>query len=351
MGRVPAAHLSRRAFLTLAGVTLAGVGGLAVTRAAAQSDPLQSWRHGPGKQAILRFVADVVRIGSPRFVPQAERIAVFDNDGTLWAEQPVYFQVQFAFDRIRELAPRHPQWTETQPFKAVLDGDRTALAAAGQKGLVEILAATHTGMTTDEFDWIVADWLAKACHPRFNRPYTQMAYQPMLEMLSYLRSNGFKPYIVSGGGVELIRGFAERIYGIPPDQVIGSPVVTRFERRPDGRPVLMREPKALFVDDGPGKPEAIDRIIGRAPILAFGNSDGDLPMLQYTAAGAGARFVGLVHHTDAEREWAYDRASHVGRLDKALDEAGQRGWTVVDMKRDWLTVFPPSTGAGGRALQ
>jgi phosphoserine phosphatase len=338
-------------FLTLVGATLAGAAGLSMPRAAAQSDPLPSWRDGPAKQAIVGFVADVMRMGSPRFVPQPERIAVFDNDGTLWAEQPVYFQAQFAFDRIRELAPQHPEWKETQPFKAVLDGDRTALARAGQQGLVEILAATHAGMTADEFDWIVADWLAKACHPRFNRPYTQMAYQPMLELLSYLRRGGFKTYIVSGGGVEFIRGFAERVYAIPPEQVIGSPAVTRFELLSNGSPVLMRESKVLFVDDGPGKPEAIDRIIGRVPIFAFGNSDGDLPMLQYTAAGAGARFVGLVHRTDAEHEWAYDRASRVGRLDKALDEASRRGWTVVDMKRDWLTVFAPSSRAGSRALQ
>jgi phosphoglycolate phosphatase-like HAD superfamily hydrolase len=351
MGCVLAARLSRRVFLTLAGATLAGTAGLPIPRAAAQSDPLPSWRDGPAKQAILRFAADVMRVGSPHFVPQPERIAVFDNDGTLWAEQPVYVQAQFAFDRIKELAPQHPEWKKTQPFKAVLDGDLTVLAAAGQKGLVEILVETHAGMTADTFDWIVADWLAKACHPRFNRPYPQMVYQPMLELLSYLRSGGFKTYIVSGGGVEFIRGFAERVYGIPPEQVIGSPVVTRFELRPDGRPVLMREPRAFFIDDGPGKPEAIDRIIGRVPILAFGNSDGDLPMLQYTAAGASTRLVGLVHHTDAEREWAYDRASHVGRLDKALDEAGQRGWTVVDMKRDWLTVFPPSSSAASRALQ
>ncbi len=351
MGRVLAAHVSRRVFLTLACATLANMNGLPVLRAVADADPLPSWREGPLKQAIVGFVADVMRIGSPRFVPQDERIAVFDNDGTLWSEQPVYFQAQFAFDRIRELAPRHPEWKATQPFKAVLEGDRAALAAVGQKGLVAILAATHAGMTADDFDWIVADWLAKACHPRFNRQYTQMVYQPMLELLAYLRRSGFKTYIVSGGGVEFIRGFAEPVYGIPPEQVIGSPVATRFELRPGDTPVLMREPNVLFVDDGPGKPEAIERIIGRVPILAFGNSDGDLPMLQYTAAGAGARLIGLVHHTDAEREWAYDRASHVGRLDKALDEARRRGWTVVDMKREWLTVFPPSDGAGSRALQ
>jgi phosphoserine phosphatase len=343
--------LSRRALLALAGGAVAGSLAAGLPDAMAQADPLPSWNDGPARQAILDFLARVVHISSPDFVPQRERIAVLDNDGTLWAEQPVYFQAQFAFDRIRELAPRHPEWKEMQPFKAVIDGDRAALAATGQQGLAKILAATHAGMSADEFDWIVADWLAKACHPRFNRPYPEMVYQPMLELLGLLRGNGFKTYIVSGGGVEFIRGFAERAYGIPPEQVIGSPVVTRFELKPDGTPVLKREPRVLFVDDGPGKPEAIDRVIGRVPTLAFGNSDGDLQMLQYAAGGRGARFMGLVHHTDAEREWAYDRASHVGRLDKALDEAGQRGWTVVDMKRDWRTVFPPAGAAGSRALQ
>jgi phosphoglycolate phosphatase-like HAD superfamily hydrolase len=343
---IPSESLSRRALLALAGGALAGMLAADLPDAMAQADPLPSWNDGPARQAILDFLGSTARISSPDFVPQHERIAVLDNDGTLWAEQPVNVQAQFAFDRIRELAPQHPEWQERQPFKAVIEGDRAALSATGQRGLVEILAATHAGMTADAFDWIVADWLAKACHPRFNRPYPEMVYQPMLELLGLLRGNGFKTYIVSGGGVEFIRGFVERAYGIPPEQVIGSPVVTRFELRPDGTPALMREPKVLFVDDGPGKPEAIDRVIGRVPILAFGNSDGDLQMLQYTAVGRGARFMGLVHHTDAEREWAYDRESRVGRLDKALDEAGQRGWTVVDMKRDWRTVFPPQRAPG-----
>jgi phosphoserine phosphatase len=349
MPRPLADYPSRRAFLRLALALLASRVGHPLP-AVAQDDALPSWSDGPAKRALVTFLEEVLRIGSPGFVPQDERIAVFDNDGTLWSEQPVYTQLQFAFDRIRELAPRHPEWRSTQPFKAVLEGDRASLAAAGRKGLVEILAASHAGMTADAFDRIVADWLATARHPRFGRLYTEMVYQPMLELLGLLRRKGFKTYIVSGGGAELMRGFAHRTYGIPPEQVIGSPVVTRFEIAADGTPALVREAKVLFVDDGPGKPEAIDRIIGRVPILAFGNSDGDLEMLQYTAAGTGPRFVGLVHHTDAEREWAYDRASPVGRLDKALDEATRRGWTVVDMKRDWRTVFPPAA-AGGRALQ
>jgi phosphoglycolate phosphatase-like HAD superfamily hydrolase len=350
--RVPHPRVTRRALLGATGAALATFIGAPIAEdAAARSDPLPSWNDGPVRRAIVDFIGDVVRLASPNFVPQRERIAVFDNDGTLWAEQPAYFQAQFAFDRIRELAPQHPEWKEMQPFKAVLEGDREALAAAGHRGVADILAATHAGMSADAFDWIVADWLAKACHPRLNRPYTQLVYQPMQELLSYLRDSGFKTYIVSGGGAEFIRGFAESAYGIPPEQVIGSPAVTRFELAADGKPVLMREPRVLFVDDGPGKPEAIDRTIGRVPILAFGNSDGDLPMLQYTVAGSGARFAGLVHHTDGEREWAYDRASRIGRLDKALDEATRRGWTVVDMKRDWRTVFPPAGGVGARALQ
>jgi phosphoglycolate phosphatase-like HAD superfamily hydrolase len=359
MGGILIEPLSRRAMLALAGgavgAALAGTVGVNVPEAAAQAvlrtDPLPSWNEGAAKHAILAFVADVLRLGSPNFVPQGDRIAVFDNDGTLWVEQPIYVQGQFAIDRIKELAPQHPQWKETQPFKAIIEGDRAQLATAGHKALEEILAATHAGMTADEFDWIVADWLAKACHPRFNRPYTELVYQPMLELLSYLRGAGFKTYIVSVGGVEFMRGFAERVYGIPPEQVIGTPAVTRFELRPNGRPVLVREPQVLFVDDGPGKPAAIERVIGRVPILAFGNSDGDLEMLQYTAAGGGARFLGLVHHTDAEREWAYDRQSPVGRLDRALDEARQRAWTVVDMRRDWRTLFRPGPATGARALQ
>jgi phosphoserine phosphatase len=306
---------------------------------AAQS-ALASWRDGPARAAIMEFVGRVTRPDSPDFVPPAERIAVFDNDGTLWSEQPIYFQLAFALDRVKALAPAYPEWRTAQPFKAVLEGDTTALAAAGQKGIAEIITATHTGMSTDEFAKAVAEWVATARHPRFGRPYTDLVYQPMLELLAYLRANGFKTYIVSGGTVEFMRAWVERVYGIPPEQVVGTTFVTRYERRPDGTPVLVREPKLDFIDDGPGKPVGINRFIGRRPILAFGNSDGDQQMLEWTSAGAGARFAAIVHHTDREREWAYDRKSHIGKLDKALDEAVAQRWTVVDMKRDWLAIYP-----------
>ena len=307
----------------------------------ADSAPLPSWNDGPAKAAIVAFVGRVTTSGSPDFVPPAERIATFDNDGTLWSEQPIYFQFAFALDRVKALAPRHPEWKTTQPFKAVLDGDHKALAAAGEKGLAQLLVATHTGMTTDEFTKSVTDWLATARHPRFQRPYTELVYQPMLELLVYLRANGFKTFIVSGGTVEFMRAWADSVYGIPPEQIVGTTFVTRFQRRADGTYVLLREPKLEFLDDGPGKPVGIQRVIGRRPILAFGNSDGDQQMLEWTAAGTGARFVGLVHHTDADREWSYDRKSHIGKLDAALDEAASRGWTVVDMRRDWKVVYPP----------
>lgn len=328
---------TRRGFL--GALFAAGLGLLGCASAgAAGSDPLQSWNGGAVKTAILGFVGRVTREGGPDYVEPAERIAVFDNDGTLWAEQPVYFQLQFAFDQVKALAPQHPQWRTSEPFRAVIEGDRRALAASGEKGIMQIMAATHAGMTTDAFAKAVADWLATARHPRFDRPYTDLVYQPMLELLAYLRANGFKTFIVSGGGVEFMRVFADRLYGIPPEQVIGSSGETKYEIR-DGKPVLVKLAKVEFVDDGPGKPVGIDRFIGRRPILAFGNSDGDRQMLEWTAAGAGARFMGLVHHTDAVREWTYDRNSSVGRLDKALDEAVAKGWTVVDMKRDWRVIF------------
>jgi phosphoserine phosphatase len=314
---------------------------LCTAAAPAVSQPaLASWRDGAARTAITEFVARVTRPGSPGFVPPAERIAVFDNDGTLWSEQPMYVQLAFAFDRVKALAPAHPEWRTTQPFQAVLAGDTAALAAAGQKGIMEIITATHAGMTTDEFARDVAEWVATARHPRFGRPYTELVYQPMLELLAYLRANGFKTYIVSGGSVEFMRPWAERVYGIPPEQVVGTTFGTRFERRPDGSPVLVREPKVDFIDDGPGKPVGINRFIGRRPILAFGNSDGDQQMLEWTAAGTGPRFAALVHHTDREREWAYDRQSRTGKLDKALDEARSHHWTVVDMKRDWRVIYP-----------
>ena len=308
--------------------------------ARAQADPLPSWNDGPAKKAITDFVARVTRSGGADFVPIAERIATFDNDGTLWSEQPIYFQFQFALDRVKALAPKHPEWKTRQPFKAVLEGDLKALAASGEKGLAELVMATHTGMTTEEFARTVAEWLSEARHPRFKRPYTDLVFQPMLELLAYLRANGFKTFIVSGGTVEFMRVWAERVYGIPPEQVVGTTFLTQFEMGKDGKPALMREPKIEFIDDGPGKPVGINKFIGRRPVLAFGNSDGDHQMLQWTAAGGGARLMGLVHHTDAEREWAYDRESHIGRLDKALDEATARHWVVVDMKQNWKVIYP-----------
>ncbi|MDM0104578.1 HAD family hydrolase [Variovorax sp. J22R24] len=313
---------------------------LLLMAAMAQAQGLPSWNDGATKQAILKFVADVTTQGSPTFVPPAERIAVFDNDGTLWVEQPAYVQLAYAFDRVKALAPQHPEWKTTPPFSAILKGDMKAVAASGEKGMMQILAATHAGMTTEEFSKTAAEWLATARHPRFKRAYTELVYQPMLELLAYLRENGFKTFIVSGGGVEFMRVFTGKVYGIPPEQVVGSTGQLALRMGSDGKPVLMRLAKIDLVDDGPGKPVGIQRFIGRRPILAFGNSDGDQQMLEWTAAGVGPSFMGIVHHTDAEREYAYDRNSHVGRLDKALDEATAKGWTVVDMKRDWNRVFP-----------
>jgi phosphoglycolate phosphatase-like HAD superfamily hydrolase len=287
----------------------------------------------------VKFAGEVTREGGPNFVPPAERIAVFDNDGTLWAEQPIYFQLAFALDRVKELAPQHPEWKEKEPFASLLKGDLKAALAGGEPVIFQIVMATHAGMTTGEFEKIVKEWIATAKHPVTKRLYTEMVYQPMLELLAYLRANGFKTFIVSGGGIEFMRPWADRVYGIPPEQVIGSSGKLKFELR-DGKPVLVKLPEVNFIDDKTGKPVGIQMHIGRRPILAFGNSDGDLQMLQWTAAGSGMRFAGLVHHTDAEREWAYDRTSHIGALDKALDEANAKGWTVVDMKKDWKTVFP-----------
>jgi phosphoglycolate phosphatase-like HAD superfamily hydrolase len=332
---------TRRMLLPTMLVVCLGLAWLQVASAA--DEPLPSWQDGPARRAIMDFVARITREGGPDFVPPAERIATFDNDGTLWTEQPMYIQMAFALDRVKALAPQHPEWRDQQPFNAVLEGDLKALAASGEKGLVELLVATHAGMTTEEFGQIVKDWLATAKHPRFNRPYTACIYQPMVELLAYLRANGFKTYIVSGGGIEFMRPWTEKAYGIPPEQVIGSSIKTKFEMR-DGKPVLMRLPEIDFIDDKDGKPVGIGKFIGRRPILAFGNSDGDQQMLQWTAAGSGARFMGLVHHTDAEREYAYDRTSEFGRLDKALDEAKARGWTVVSMKDEWKTIFPVAAG-------
>jgi phosphoserine phosphatase len=300
---------------------------------------LPSWNDGQAKSSIIDFVNDVSNENSPNFVKIKERIAVFDNDGNLWSEKPIYFQFVFAMDRVKELAPEHPEWKEIQPFKAVLENDMDALLASGKHGLLELVMASHAGMTAAEFAQIVKAWTSTAKHPRTNKLYTEMVFQPMLEVLDYFRANGFKIYIVSGGGIEFLRVWAEEVYGIPPEQVIGSSIKTKFEFR-EGRPVIVRLPEIDFIDDKEGKPVAINKFIGRKPIAAFGNSDGDLPMLQWTASGDGARFMMYVHHTDGEREWAYDRESHIGRLDKGLDEAKEKGWTVVDMKNDWKVIYP-----------
>ena len=311
---------------------------LVLVLAVARAESLPSWNHSESRNQIVSFVAAVTDPVSPDFVPTQERIAVFDNDGTLWSEQPASFQLLFAIDRVKTLAPEHPEWRTGQPFQAVLEADLRALAESGEKGLLELVMATHAGMTTEEFSAIVEDWIGTARHPTTNRLFTEMVYQPMLELLEYLRANGFKTYIVSGGGIEFMRPWVERVYGIPPEQVIGSSIKTRFELR-DGEPVLVRLPEINFIDDKEGKPVAINQHIGRRPIAAFGNSDGDLQMLQWTTAGEGRRLGVIIRHTDAEREWAYDRESRIGRLDKALDEAAERGWVVVDMKEDWGRVY------------
>ncbi len=306
--------------------------------AVSTQDPLPSWNDTPPKNAILAFVERVTTESSPDFVPVAERIATFDNDGTLWAEQPVYFQVQFAFDRVRAVSPQHPEWKTQEPFKHFLAGDMKALLAGGEKALLKVVMAAHSGMTTDEFEKVVVDWFATARHATTGQPYDRMVYQPMLEVLSYLRANGFKTFIVSGGGVEFVRVFAERVYGIPPEQVVGSQGKLKFEMR-SGEPVLTKLPEVQFIDDKEGKPAGIHTFIGRRPLMAFGNSDGDLQMLQWTSTGTGARFGLIVHHTDSVREWSYDRTSHIGKLDKAWDEANAKGWTIVSMKDDWKKVF------------
>jgi phosphoserine phosphatase len=303
------------------------------------STVLPSWNDGPTRGAIVSFVEAADNPGAAGHIPEAERIAVFDNDGCLWAEQPAYFQLLFAIDRVRDMAPQHPEWQTTQPFRAVLENDMAALAATGEHGAVQLIMATHAGLTTDEFAAAVREWINTARHPVTGRPYTEMVYQPMLELLDYMRDNGFKTFIVSGGGIEFMRVFAEEVYGIPPEQVIGSSIKTEFVMT-DAGPVIRRLPEIDFIDDKAGKPIAINKHIGRRPVAAFGNSDGDLQMLQWTTAGEGPRLGVLVHHTDADREWAYDRDSHIGRLDQALDEAAARGWLIVDMQHDWIRVFP-----------
>jgi phosphoglycolate phosphatase-like HAD superfamily hydrolase len=324
-------------FLAL-GVFTAGLAAAATVQAA---DPLPSWNDTAAKRAIFEFVKKVTTEGSPDFFPAAERIAVFDNDGTLWSERPVPFQAVFALDRIKALAPQHPEWKEQEPFASLLKGDLKVALAGGERAVLQILMAGHAGMTTDEFTKIVKDWIATARHPKTGRLYTEMVYQPMLELLAYLRANGFKAFIVSGGGIDFMRPWAEKTYGIPPEQVVGSSIKTKYETR-DGQPVLVRLPEMNFLDDQAGKPVGIHTHIGRRPIAAFGNSDGDHQMLQWTAAGRGARFMCIIHHTDAEREWAYDKIA-IGSLDKALDEAMARGWTVVSMKDDWKRIFPFET--------
>lgn len=304
-----------------------------------KADPLPSWNDSPRKTAIIEFVTKTTKRGSPDYVKPAERIATFDNDGTLWCEQPMYFQVLFAFDRIKAEAEKHPEWKDKEPFKSVLSGDLQALANQGEKALLDVVAATHSGMTTTEFNANVKEWIKTARHPKYHRPYNRCIYQPMVEVLRYLRANGYKTFIVSGGGIEFMRAWTEEAYGIPPEQIVGSSGVVKYELR-DGKPVLIKEMKVEFVDDGPGKPVGINHFIGRRPIIAFGNSDGDFQMLQYTTAGDGPRLGLIVHHTDAEREYAYDRKSHVGKLDKALDEAPKAGWLLIDMKNDWKIVFP-----------
>jgi haloacid dehalogenase-like hydrolase len=306
----------------------------------ATADELPSWNDSPSRKAIVDFVTRVTKNGSPDFVPAAARIATFDNDGTLWAEQPIYVQLAFALDRVKTLAPQHPEWKQKQPFKGVLEGDTKAVLASGEQALAELMLATHAGNNTAEFESIVREWIASARHPQTKRLYTGMVYQPMLELLAYLRANGFKTYVVSGGGVEFMRPWSEQVYGVPPEQVIGSRTKMQYEVK-GGVPILMRLPAIDRVDDKAGKPVGIQQAIGRRPIAAFGNSDGDFEMLEWTTSGGGARFGLIVHHTDADREWAYDRASHIGMLARGLDEADARGWTLVDMKHDWKVIYPP----------
>lgn len=302
-------------------------------------DALPSWNDGSTKQAIVSFVERVTSKDSSDFVPVPERIATFDNDGTLWSEQPMYFQLAFALARVKALAPQHPEWKDKEPFASLLKGDLKGAIAGGDHAIAEIVMATHAGMTSSEFEKIVKDWIATARHPKTGMLYTQMVYQPMLELLAYLRANDFKTFIVSGGGIEFMRPWTEKVYGIPPEQVVGSSIKLKFDMQ-DGKPVLVRLADIDFIDDKAGKPVGIQMHVGRRPIAAFGNSDGDLEMLQWTTAGTGPRFGLIVHHTDAEREWAYDRNSSIGHLDKALDAAASQGWTVVDMKNDWKVIYP-----------
>jgi hypothetical protein len=319
-------------------ITLLVIAFAGLTTAYAQ-DSLPSWNDGKAKQSIVAFVEKVTKEGSPDFVPPAERIATFDNDGTLWCEQPMYFQLLFALDRVKALAPQHPEWKTKEPFASLLKGDLKAALAGGERAMLEIIIVTHAGMTTAEFEQIVKDWIATAKHPKFKRPYTECVYQPMIELLAYLRANGFKTFIVSGGGIEFMRPWTEKVYGIPPEQVVGSSIKTKYEMR-DGKPVLMRLPEMNFIDDKTGKPVGINSHIGRRPIAAFGNSDGDQQMLEWIQAGSGARLMMLVHHDDAVREFAYGAESKIGTFSDALmAEAKKDGWTVISMKDDWQNIF------------
>ena len=302
-------------------------------------DPLPSWNDTAPKKAIVAFVEKVTKAGSPDFVPPVERIATFDNDGTLWAEQPIYFQFAFTRDRVKALVPQHPEWKTKSPFSKLISTPKEEMVEVSEREMMEMIMVAHAGMSTEEFSKIVSDWIATAKHPKTGKLYTEMVYQPMLELLAYLRANGFKTFIISGGGIEFMRPWTEKVYGIPPEQVVGSSGKLKLEMR-DGKPVLMKLPEINFIDDKEGKPVGIQQHIGRRPIAAFGNSDGDLQMLQWTTAGSGLRFALIVHHTDAEREWAYDRKSHLGKLDKSWDEAIAKGWTVVSMKDDWKSIFP-----------
>jgi haloacid dehalogenase-like hydrolase len=311
---------------------------LAVSAALAQ-DPLASWNDGATKNSIVDFVTAVTTQGGPDYVVPQDRIATFDNDGTLWGEQPMYVQLAFVLDRVRAMAPDHPEWKDSEPFKSVLAGDLKGIAASGEKGLAELIAATHAGMSTEDFEKIASDWIATAKHPKTGKLYTQMVYQPMLDLLAYLRANGFDVFIVSGGGIEFMRPWTDKIYGVPPQNVVGSSIKTKYQIVA-GKPVLMREAAIDFIDDKEGKPVGINSHIGKRPIAAFGNSDGDFEMLQWTTAGAGRRFGLLVHHDDAEREYAYDRDSAFGKLDKGLDEGPKLGWTIVSMKDDWKVIYP-----------
>jgi phosphoglycolate phosphatase-like HAD superfamily hydrolase len=304
------------------------------------SDPLSSWNEGKSKQAIIDFVTKTTTEGSPDFVPLEDRIACFDNDGTLWGEQPMYFQMAFAIDQVKLLAPQHPEWKTTQPFKAILEGDMKTALSGGEKALLQIMMASHTGMSTDAYEKSVSDWIAIAKHPVTKKNYNEMIYQPMVELLDYLRANGYKTFIVSGGGIDFMRVWAEKAYGIPPYQVVGSSLKSKYEVGADGKSFLTKLPELNFNDDKEGKPVGIHQHIGKRPVFTGGNSDGDYQMLHYTTSGSGPRFGLLVHHTDAAREVAYDRASHIGKLEKGLDDAAKNNWLLVDMKNDWKIIYP-----------